>query len=63
MAIPGGYPNLLDGSDPARVAASYGPNLDRLLAAKRRYDPDNLFRSAIPLPMPPMERRRQSTGG
>ena len=63
MALPGGYPNLLDGSDPARAAASYGPNLNRLVAAKRRYDPDNLFRSAIPLPMPPMERHRQSVGG
>src|SRR5262249_29573499 len=64
MAIPGGYPNLLDGSDPARVAASYGPNLDRLVAAKRRYDPDNLFRSAIPLPMSRAEsRQRQSSGG
>ena len=62
MALPGGYPNLLGGNDPARAAASYGPNLDRLVAAKRRYDPDNLFRSTIPLPLPPAEDRRRHLG-
>jgi FAD/FMN-containing dehydrogenase len=49
MALPGGYPNLL-GDDPARAAQSFGVNAGRLVKTKRRYDPDNLFRSAIPLP-------------
>jgi FAD/FMN-containing dehydrogenase len=50
IALPGGYPNFLAGDDTDRVAKSYGPNADRLIAAKRRYDPDNVFCSAIPLP-------------
>jgi hypothetical protein len=50
-ALPGGYPNLLVAEDADRVAASYGGNAERLVRAKRRYDPDNLFRSAIPLPV------------
>ena len=50
MALPGGYPNLLSRSDAERAAKSYGGNAARLVAAKRRYDPHNIFRSAIPLP-------------
>ena len=50
LALPGGYPNLLAG-DPHRVGRSFGTNLPRLLNAKRHYDPDNLFPSAIPLPL------------
>jgi len=49
-ALPGGYPNLLAGGDPERAARSYGGNAGRLIQAKRQYDPDNIFRSAIPLP-------------
>jgi FAD/FMN-containing dehydrogenase len=30
--------------DEGRVRATYGPNFDRLVEAKQRYDPDNLFR-------------------
>jgi hypothetical protein len=56
MALPGGYPNLLVGDDADRVAKSYGRNVERLIKAKRHYDPDNVFRSAIPLPL------GQSTG-
>jgi len=50
MALPGGYPNLLAGGDPDRATKSYGGNVERLIQAKRHYDPDNVFRSAIPLP-------------
>jgi hypothetical protein len=51
MALPGGYPNFLAGDDPDRVAKSCGPNAGRLIAAKRHYDPDNVFNFAIPLPL------------
>jgi Berberine and berberine like len=51
LALPGGYPNLLAVGEADRAAKSYGRNARRLMEAKRRYDPDNLFRSAIPLPV------------
>ena len=51
IALPGGYPNFLAGDDSDRVAKSYGRNAERLIAAKRRYDPNNIFFSAIPLPV------------
>jgi FAD/FMN-containing dehydrogenase len=50
IALPGGYPNLLASSAVERAAMSYGGNADRLIKAKRHYDPDNIFNSAIPLP-------------
>jgi FAD/FMN-containing dehydrogenase len=56
MAFPGGYPNFLVADDADRVAKSYGPNAGRLVAAKRHYDPDNVFNSAIPLPGSAAER-------
>src|SRR5215510_4631985 len=51
MALPGGYPNMLAGSEVERATKSFGRNAERLIKAKRHYDPDNVFRSAIPLPV------------
>ncbi|GGK16937.1 6-hydroxy-D-nicotine oxidase [Streptomyces camponoticapitis] len=48
-ALPGGYRNLLAPDAHDQVPHSYGGDAARLLAAKRRYDPDNVFTS-IPLP-------------
>jgi FAD/FMN-containing dehydrogenase len=49
-ALPGGYPNLLGRNESERAAMSFGPNAARLMRAKRFYDPDNVFCSALPLP-------------
>jgi FAD/FMN-containing dehydrogenase len=40
----GGYVNFMSGDDQGRVRANYGPNHDRLVEIKRRYDAKNLFR-------------------
>jgi FAD/FMN-containing dehydrogenase len=48
VALPGGYPNLLGPDHEDRARESYGGNLGRLLTAKRRYDPDNVFASVVP---------------
>lgn len=37
------YVNYLGGDESDRVRAAYGPNWDRLVALKRRWDPDNVF--------------------
>jgi FAD/FMN-containing dehydrogenase len=50
IALPGGYPNLLGSDDADRAAEGFGPNAERLAMVKQLYDPDNVFRSAIPLP-------------
>lgn len=42
---PGAYVNFLEAEGEARVREAYpGATWDRLVAVKRRYDPDNLFR-------------------
>jgi hypothetical protein len=51
IALPGGYPNLLASSDTDRAAQSFGPNVERLARVKQLYDPENVFCSAIPLPI------------
>ncbi len=51
VALPGGYPNLLAQDAVDRALLSYGDNAARLIRAKRHYDPENIFHSAIPLPV------------
>lgn len=50
-ALPGGYPNLLGPDDTPQTTHAYGPNTERLLTAKHRYDPYYTF-NATPLPAP-----------
>jgi FAD/FMN-containing dehydrogenase len=47
-ALAGGWTNLMARGDP-RAQDAYGPNTERLLSVKARYDPDGMF-SAIPIP-------------
>ena len=51
LALPGGYPNLLRAGDTDRATESFGRNSERLVKAKKLYDPDNVFSCAIPLPI------------
>lgn len=44
FASGGVYVNFLTADESDRIRAAYGPNYDRLVHVKRRYDPDNLFR-------------------
>jgi FAD/FMN-containing dehydrogenase len=37
------YVNYLSADEEDRIRQAYGPNYDRLVELKRRYDPDNLF--------------------
>jgi FAD/FMN-containing dehydrogenase len=50
FALPGGYANLLGPDDREQATAAYGGNAARLRMLKRRFDPDGVFASAIPLP-------------
>jgi FAD/FMN-containing dehydrogenase len=50
FALAGGYANFLTADDHEQVSAAYGSNARRLWEVKRRFDPDNVFSSAIPLP-------------
>jgi FAD/FMN-containing dehydrogenase len=51
VALPGGYPNLLGPDHRDQIELAYGGNVSRLLEIKQRFDPDNVFSSAIPLPV------------
>ncbi len=44
FSIEAAYVNFLSADDPGRVRPAYGHNYERLLALKRRYDPENIFR-------------------
>jgi FAD/FMN-containing dehydrogenase len=58
QATAGGYVNFLTEDEGERVAASYGSNHARLQAAKRRFDPGNLFRmnlNIMPADTPQLE--------
>jgi hypothetical protein len=46
-AIKGGYINLLDEQEQDRVPLAFASNYERLLDLKRKYDPDNVFRSTV----------------
>lgn len=42
-SLAGGYVNFMAGDDQDRIRDNYKGNYDRLVAIKRKYDPDNLF--------------------
>ncbi|RDV12969.1 FAD-binding oxidoreductase [Pontibacter diazotrophicus] len=44
-ATGGAYMNFLTEEETDRIRAAYGPNYDRLVEVKTKYDPENLFRS------------------
>ena len=44
-ATGGVYVNMLGGDEPERIPAAWGVNYARLRELKRRFDPENLFRS------------------
>jgi hypothetical protein len=47
---PGVYSNYLEGEGDPQTRAAYGPNYDRLVALKNKYDPTNFFRLNANIP-------------
>jgi hypothetical protein len=45
FASAGAYVNFLTPDETDRVKVAYGQNYDRLATVKRKYDPENLFRT------------------
>jgi hypothetical protein len=50
FAFSGGYANFLTRSDHEQVDSAYGNNGPQLREVKRRFDPEKVFSSTIPLP-------------
>jgi hypothetical protein len=50
FALPGGYASFLAPRNREQAKDAYGANGARLRALKRRFDPDGVFASTIPLP-------------
>ncbi|AKS35487.1 FAD-binding oxidoreductase [Mycolicibacterium goodii] len=46
-ALAGGYPNLIGPDQQNQADAAYGPNAQRLLAVKDRWDPANVFAATL----------------
>jgi hypothetical protein len=42
------YIPLIDKEDGIDLKTVYGPHYDTLLALKKKYDPDNVFKYAVP---------------
>jgi FAD/FMN-containing dehydrogenase len=51
LSLPGGYVNLIGPEQTAQSDAAYGSSTERLLGAKRAFDPTGVF-AATPLPTP-----------
>ncbi|MCX4746156.1 FAD-binding oxidoreductase [Kitasatospora sp. NBC_01287] len=52
LALPGGYANLMGPDESDRALTGFGANAERLLAVKRRFDPDAVFTGIPALPPP-----------